>query len=217
MMAISDEGVGVGVIQKLTIADWGGERCPWNPHFGWRNMWTASKETASKNFGIHSPSAHLLLGERILKVWYWKPHSKNWIFSALRAEENVVLCKTPTKGSLFQFLSFSQWLGERQPNVYCEDFGQKGLTTMYQLLGPLSTSKENVLTSRCHVSQLFSQWAISTGEKSPKSYWGTFFYFHLKFWKVLMKPQLSIKEFLQNQSVKKKIFSPSLKVTHPLR
>ena len=86
---------------------------------------------------------------------------------------------------------------------------------MYQLLGPLSTSKENVLTSRCHVSQLFSQWAISTGEKSPKSYWGTFFYFHLKFWKVLMKPQLSIKEFIQNQSVKKKIFSPSLKVTRP--
>ena len=172
-----------------------------------------SKDTASKNFGIHSPSAHLLLGERILKVWYWKPHSKNWIFSALRAEENVVLCKTPTKGSLFQFLSFSQWLGERQPNVYCEDFGQKGLTTMYQLLGPLSTSKENVLTSRCHVSQLFSQWAISTGEKSPKSYWGTFFYFHLKFWKVLIKPQLSIKDFLQNQLVKKKIFSPSLKVT----
>ena len=85
---------------------------------------------------------------------------------------------------------------------------------MYQLLGPLSTSKENVLTSRCHVSQLFSQWAISTGEKSPKSYWGTFFYFHLKFWKVLIKPQLSFKEFLQNQSVKKKKFSPSLKVTH---
>ena len=27
-----------------------------------------SKNTASKNFGIHSPSAHLLLGERILKV-----------------------------------------------------------------------------------------------------------------------------------------------------
>ena len=26
MMAISDEGVGVGVIQKLTIADRGGER-----------------------------------------------------------------------------------------------------------------------------------------------------------------------------------------------
>ena len=84
---------------------------------------------------------------------------------------------------------------------------------MYQLLGPLSTSKENVLTSRCHVSQLFSQWAISTGEKSPKNYWGIFFYFHLKFWKVLIEPQLSIKEFLQNQSVKKKKFSPSLKVT----
>ena len=84
---------------------------------------------------------------------------------------------------------------------------------MYQLLGPLSTSKENVLTSRCHVSQLFSQWAISTGEKSPKNYWGTFFQFHLKFWKVLIKPQLSFKEFLQNQSVKKKKFSSSLKVT----
>ena len=64
-----------------------------------------------------------------------------------------------------------------------------------------------------NILQLFSQWVISTGEKSPKSYWGTFFYFHLKFWKVLMKPQLSIKEFIQNQSVKKKIFSPSLKVT----
>ena len=49
------------------------------------------------------------------------------------------------------------------------------------------------------ILQLFSQWVISTGEKSPKSYWGTFFYFHLKFWKVLMKPQLSINEFLQNQ------------------
>ena len=133
-----------------------------------------SKNTASKNFGIHSPSAHLLLGERILKVWCWKPHSKNRILSALRAEENFVLCKTPEKGSLFQLLSFSQWLGEKQPNVYCEDFGQKGLTTMYQLLGPLSTSKENVLTSRCHVSQLFSQWAISTGEKGPKNYWGIF-------------------------------------------
>ena len=65
-------------------------------------------------------------------------------------------------------------LGEKKPNVYCEDFGQKGLTTMYQLLGPLSTSKEKVLTSRCHVLQLFSQWAISTGEKGPKNYWGFF-------------------------------------------
>ena len=133
--------------------------------------------------------------------------------SALRAEGNVVLCKTPENGSLFHFLPFSQLLGERQPNVYCEDFWQEGLTTMYQLLGPLSTSKEKVLTSRCHVSQLFSQWAISTGEKGPKNYWGFFFYFHLKLWKVLTKPQLSIKEFLQNQSVKKKNISPSLKVT----
>ena len=54
------------------------------------------------------------------------------------------------------------------------------------------------------ILQLFSQWAISTGEKSPKNYRGTFFHFHLKFWKVLIKPQLSFKEFLQNQSVKKK-------------
>ena len=134
--------------------------------------------------------------------------------SALRAEENVVLCKTPEKGSLFHFLPFSQLLGERQPNVYCEDVWQEGLTTMYQLLGPLSTSKEKVLTSRCHVLQLFSQWAISTGEKGPGNYWGFFFYFHLKLWKVLTKPQLSIKEFLQNQSVKKKNVSPSLEVTH---
>ena len=178
MVAISDEGVGVGggsskswpllteegrdVYEPPILADVICEQ-------------PLSKDTASKNFGIHSPSAHLLLGERILKVWCWKPHSKNRILSALWAEENFVLCKTPEKGSLFQLLSFSQWLGEKQPNVYCEDFGQKGLTTMYQLLGPLSTSKENVLTSRCHVSQLFSQWAISTGEKSPKNYWGTFF------------------------------------------
>ena len=65
------------------------------------------------------------------------------------------------------------------------------------------------------ILQLFSQWAIFTGEKGPKNYWGFFFYFHLKLWKVLTKPQLSIKEFLQNQSVKKKNVSPSLEVTLP--
>ena len=154
-----------------------------------------SKDTASKYFGVHTPSAHLSLGERILRVWYWKPHFKNRFLSALRAGENVVFCQTPEKGSLFQFLPFSQSLGERQQNVYCEDFVQKGLTTMYQLLGPLSTSKEKVLTSRCHVSQLFSQWAISTGEKGPKNFWGFFFYFHLKLWKVLTQPQLPAKNF----------------------
>ena len=74
-------------------------------------------------------------------------------------------------------------------------------------------SKVMAIKIQVDILQLFSQWVISTGEKSPKSYWGTFFYFHLKFWKVLMKPQLSINEFLQNQSVKKKLFSPSLKVT----
>ena len=162
-----------------------------------------SKDTTSKYFGTHSPSAHLLLGERILKVRYWKPHSKNRLLSALRAEENVVLCKTPEKGSLFQFLPFSQSLGERQQNAYCDDLGQKRLTTMYQLLGPLSTSKEKVLTSRCHVSQLFSQWAISTGEKGPKNFWG-FFLLPLKALKSRYPTTTSSKEFLQNKSVQKK-------------
>ena len=41
-------------------------------------------------------------------------------------------------------------------------------------------------------------------EKGRKKFLGIFFYFRLKFWKVLTKPQLSIKEFLQNESVKKK-------------
>ena len=127
--------------------------------------------------------------------------------SALRAEENVVLCKTPEKGSLFQFLPFSQSLGERQQNAYCDDLGQKRLTTMYQLLGPLSTSKEKVLTSRCHVSQLFSQWAISTGEKGPKNFWGFFFYFHLKLWKVLTQPQHPAKNFSKRSRSQKKNLS----------
>ena len=39
---------------------------------------------------------------------------------------------------------------------------------MYQLLGPLSRPKEKVLTSRCKVWQLFSPWALFTGEKAPK-------------------------------------------------
>ena len=46
------------------------------------------------------------------------------------------------------------------------------------------------------ILKLFSQWAISTGEMSPKNYWGIFFDFHLRLWKALTKPQLSIKEFL---------------------
>ena len=48
---------------------------------------------------------------------------------------------------------------------------------------------------------------ISLGKKSPENYWGFFLYFHFKRSKVLIKPQLSIKEFLQNQSVKKINFS----------
>ena len=46
------------------------------------------------------------------------------------------------------------------------------------------------------ILELFSQWAISNGEMSPKNYWGIFFDFHLRLWKTLTKPQLSIKEFL---------------------
>ena len=65
------------------------------------------------------------------------------------------------------------------------------------------------------ILELLSQWAISTGEKGPKNFWG-FFYFRIKLWKVLTKPQLFIKEFLQNQSVKENKFPHSLKVTHPL-
>ena len=45
---------------------------------------------------------------------------------------------------------------------------------MYQLLGPLITSKEKVYTSCCHVLQLFSQWANSTGEKGPENFWEFF-------------------------------------------
>ena len=63
------------------------------------------------------------------------------------------------------------------------------------------------------ILKLFSQWAISTGEMSPKNYWGIFFDFHLRLWKVLTKPYLSIKEFLEHQSVGKKNVSPSLTVT----
>ena len=75
------------------------------------------------------------------------------------------------------------------------------------LLGPLSTSEEKVLTSRCHVSQLFSQWAISTGEKGPKNFWGFFFYFHLKLWKVLTQVQLPAKNFSKTSRPKKKDLS----------
>ena len=71
------------------------------------------------------------------------------------------------------------------------------------LLGPLSTSEEKVLTSRCHVSQLFSQWAISTGEKGHKNFWG-FFLLPLKALESCYPTTTSSKEFLQNKSVQKK-------------
>ena len=57
------------------------------------------------------------------------------------------------------------------------------------------------------ILQLFSQWAISTGEEGPKNFWGYFFYFYLKLWKVLTKPQRSINKFLPNKSFKKKVVS----------
>ena len=63
------------------------------------------------------------------------------------------------------------------------------------------------------ILQLFSQWAISTGEKGPKNFWGFFFYFHLKLWKVLTQAQLPAKNFSKTSRSKKKKISPSLKVT----
>ena len=65
----------------------------------------------------------------------------------------------------------------------------------------------SVLTSRCKVWQLFSPWALFTGGKRPQKWWGHFYYFHLKFWKALTKPQLPIKKFLRDQLVKKKVLS----------
>ena len=57
------------------------------------------------------------------------------------------------------------------------------------------------------ILQLFSQWAISTGEKGPKNFWGFFFYFHLKLWKVLTQPQLPAKNFSKTSRSKKKNLS----------
>ena len=57
------------------------------------------------------------------------------------------------------------------------------------------------------ILQLFSQWAISTGEKGPKNFWGYFFYFHLKLWKVLTPPQLPAKNFSKTSRSKKKNLS----------
>ena len=100
--------------------------------------------------------------------------TQNRILGALKTGENVVLCKTPEKRCLYQCLPFSQSLGERQANIYCEDLGQKGLTTMYQLLGFLNATKEKVPTPRCHVSQPSSQWANFTGKKEPRKLLGIF-------------------------------------------
>ena len=77
MMAISDEGGGGGGGHLKANHCWlrRGEGSMNHPF--WLTWYVNSplpKDTASKYFGIHSPSAHLLLGERILKVWYWKPH-----------------------------------------------------------------------------------------------------------------------------------------------
>ena len=64
--------------------------------------------------------------------------------------------------------------------------------------------------------QLSSQWANSTGEKGPKNFWEFFFYFHFNILKVLIKPQLPIKEFLQNQWVKK-LDQGTLGMSDPLK
>ena len=74
-------------------------------------------------------------------------------------------------------------------------------------------SKVMAIKMQVDILQLFSQWAISTGEKGPKNFWGYFFYFHLKLWKVLTPPQLPAKNFSKTSRSKKKKISPSLKVT----
>ena len=62
------------------------------------------------------------------------------------------------------------------------------------------------------ILKLFSQWAISTGEKGHKNFWG-FFLLPLKALESPYPSTTSSKEFLQNKSVQKKKISPSLKVT----
>ena len=57
------------------------------------------------------------------------------------------------------------------------------------------------------ILQLFSQWAISTGEKGPKNFWGFLFNFHLKLWKVLTRAQLPAKNFSKTSQSKKKYLS----------
>ena len=64
MMAISDEGVGVGVIQKLTIADRGGERGLWTPHFGWHNMLTAYQKIQLQSILAHILPVHTCYWEK---------------------------------------------------------------------------------------------------------------------------------------------------------
>ena len=60
--------------------------------WGLSKCWSGSKKKFPKIFGTLFPSGIGPLGERILRVWYWKPHFKNRFLSALRAGENVVFC-----------------------------------------------------------------------------------------------------------------------------
>ena len=67
-------GGGGGVIQKLTIADRGGERGLWTIHFGWRNMWTAPYwgcGTFRPNWA-HLFSVHCVLGNDFSFLRYWR-------------------------------------------------------------------------------------------------------------------------------------------------
>ena len=48
MLTIHDEGGG-GVWEMLTIADEGGRGGLKTPKFGWRNMWTAPKQTCQQD------------------------------------------------------------------------------------------------------------------------------------------------------------------------
>ena len=95
-------------------------------------------------------------------------------------------------------------LGERVPKCPNDPRGQ--FNPIQPSMNKYITCWSKVMAIKMQVDilQLFSQWAISTGEKGPKNFWGYFFYFHLKLWKVLTPPQLPAKNFSKTSRSKKK-------------
>ena len=95
-------------------------------------------------------------------------------------------------------------LGERVPKCPNDPRGQ--FNPIQPSMNKYITCWSKVMAIKMQVDilQLFSQWAISTGEKGPKNFWGFFFYFHLKLWKVLTQPQLPAKNFSKTSRSKKK-------------